>query len=73
MSHEITPNVEACAQEQGTEWVNTRINFDNVAYAYLALFQVATFKGWLAIMDNAVDTRSEVSSSLCADNSCIIC
>ena len=33
-----------------------RISFDNVMLAYLALFQIATFKGWMDIMDNAVDS-----------------
>jgi hypothetical protein len=35
-----------------------RISFDNVGLAYLALFQVATFKGWMDIMDNAVDSTA---------------
>nr|XP_042894950.1 sodium channel protein para isoform X2 [Parasteatoda tepidariorum] len=38
-------------------WANYAINFDNVLNAYLALFQVATFKGWIDIMYCAVDTR----------------
>ncbi|CAL1291642.1 unnamed protein product [Larinioides sclopetarius] len=38
-------------------WTNPKINFDNVLNAYLALFQVATFKGWIDIMYSAVDTR----------------
>ena len=36
------------------EWI-FRITFDNVPMAYLALFQVATFKGWIDIMDDAID------------------
>ncbi|XP_066208220.1 sodium channel protein type 10 subunit alpha isoform X3 [Saccopteryx leptura] len=43
-------------------WVNTKVNFDNVAMGYLALLQVATFKGWMDIMYAAVDAR-EVSLS----------
>jgi hypothetical protein len=61
MSHEITPDVISCLAENNTEWVNSKITFDNVGFAYLALFQVATFKGWLILMDNAVDSPSEVS------------
>ncbi|XP_066100451.1 sodium channel protein type 10 subunit alpha isoform X1 [Saccopteryx bilineata] len=38
-------------------WVNTKVNFDNVAMGYLALLQVATFKGWMDIMYAAVDAR----------------
>ena len=32
-----------------------RITFDNVPIAYLSLFQIATFKGWMDIMNDAVD------------------
>ena len=42
-----------------------RISFDNVGLAYLALFQVATFKGWMDIMDNAVD-----STAVCLPQNC---
>ena len=35
--------------------ISPRITFDNVPMAYLALFQIATFKGWMDIMDDAVD------------------
>lgn len=37
------------------------MNFDHVGKAYLCLFQVATFKGWIQIMNDAIDSR-EVSS-----------
>ncbi|XP_029913601.1 sodium channel protein type 4 subunit alpha B-like isoform X1 [Myripristis murdjan] len=37
-------------------WKNIRINFDHIGMAYLALLQVATFKGWMDIMYAAVDT-----------------
>lgn len=33
------------------------MNFDHVGKAYLCLFQVATFKGWIPIMNDAVDSR----------------
>lgn len=36
------------------------MNFDHVGKAYLCLFQVATFKGWIPIMNDAIDSR-EVS------------
>lgn len=61
ISHEITPDVSTCLQENGTEWINSPISFDNVGFAYLSLFQVATFKGWIAIMSDAVDSRDDVS------------
>ncbi|ROT66502.1 Sodium channel protein 60E [Penaeus vannamei] len=38
-------------------WTNSKINFDHVGYAYLALFQVATFEGWMEVMADAVDCR----------------
>uniref|UniRef100_A0A673D0Q9 Sodium channel protein n=1 Tax=Sphaeramia orbicularis TaxID=375764 RepID=A0A673D0Q9_9TELE len=38
-------------------WKNLKINFDNVGLGYLALLQVATFKGWMDIMYAAVDSR----------------
>ncbi|KAF6101020.1 sodium voltage-gated channel alpha subunit 11 [Phyllostomus discolor] len=36
-------------------WSNLKVNFDDVGMAYLALLQVATFKGWTDIMHAAVD------------------
>ncbi|KAE8581035.1 hypothetical protein XENTR_v10024643 [Xenopus tropicalis] len=38
-------------------WKNVKVNFDNVGAGYLALLQVATFKGWMPIMYAAVDSR----------------
>ncbi|CAF4218965.1 unnamed protein product [Rotaria socialis] len=38
-------------------WENSRVNFDNVLIGYLALFQVATFKGWIEIMADATDAK----------------
>ncbi|CAF2124314.1 unnamed protein product, partial [Rotaria magnacalcarata] len=38
-------------------WENSRVNFDNVLSGYLALFQVATFKGWVEIMADASDAK----------------
>uniref|UniRef100_A0AAQ4Q2H4 Sodium channel protein n=1 Tax=Gasterosteus aculeatus aculeatus TaxID=481459 RepID=A0AAQ4Q2H4_GASAC len=39
-------------------WKIAKINFDNVGMGYLALLQVATFKGWMDIMYPAVDSQS---------------
>eukprot|EP00058_Branchiostoma_floridae_P000986 XP_002586474.1 hypothetical protein BRAFLDRAFT_287750 [Branchiostoma floridae] len=36
-------------------WENYKINFDNVGIAYLSLLQIATFKGWIQIIEHAVD------------------
>ncbi|XP_077392677.1 sodium channel, voltage-gated, type I-like, alpha [Festucalex cinctus] len=41
-------------------WKNIKVNFDNVGLGYLALLQVATFKGWMDIMYAAVDSPSKV-------------
>ena len=63
VSAEIVPDVEACLSENNTQWVNSRITFDHVGHAYISLFQVATFKGWIDIMNDAIDSR-EVSQSV---------
>ncbi|XP_030010970.1 sodium channel protein type 2 subunit alpha-like [Sphaeramia orbicularis] len=44
-------------QNNSARWKNVKINFDNVGAGYLALLQVATFKGWMDIMYAAVDSR----------------
>ncbi|KAG9271502.1 sodium channel protein type 2 subunit alpha-like [Astyanax mexicanus] len=44
--------------EGNARWKNLKINFDNVGAGYLALLQVATFKGWMDIMYAAVDSRN---------------
>ncbi|KAK3093193.1 hypothetical protein FSP39_012483 [Pinctada imbricata] len=43
-------------EPQGYEWKNSMINFDNSLIGFLALFQVATYKGWIEIMNDAIDT-----------------
>ncbi|ESN93132.1 hypothetical protein HELRODRAFT_89291, partial [Helobdella robusta] len=43
----------------GYEWYKPKVNFDNVAAAYLALFQVATFKGWMEILANSADIKEK--------------
>ena len=50
------PNKITCLSSNFT-WVNDDINFDTVLKAYVSLFQVATFKGWMGIMYSAVDSR----------------
>jgi hypothetical protein len=56
LSHEIIPDRNACIAENYT-WENSPMNFDHVGKAYLCLFQVATFKGWIQIMNDAIDSR----------------
>ena len=48
-------NKAECLAKIGVQWQNSKINFDNVAAGFLALFQVATFQGWIEIMQDAVD------------------
>ncbi|KAM4642146.1 sodium channel protein type 2 subunit alpha-like [Discoglossus pictus] len=45
------------ATNETVRWKNLQVNFDNVGAGYLALLQVATFKGWTFIMYAAVDSR----------------
>ncbi|XP_059674764.1 sodium channel protein type 5 subunit alpha [Gavia stellata] len=52
----LIDNKYNCTMYNGT-WINNDVNFDNVGMGYLALLQVATFKGWMDIMYAAVDSR----------------
>lgn len=56
VSHEIIPDKNTCLAES-YKWKNSKMNFDHVGNAYLCLFQVATFNGWMEIMRDAVDSR----------------
>lgn len=56
LSQEIIPDRNVCEAENYT-WLNSPMNFDHVGKAYLCLFQVATFKGWIQIMNDAIDSR----------------
>ncbi|XP_076069518.1 sodium voltage-gated channel paralytic isoform X2 [Oratosquilla oratoria] len=47
---------EECCRKNYT-WENSEINFDHVGMAYLALFQIATWKGWIQIMNDATDAN----------------
>ncbi|XP_078592375.1 sodium channel protein type 4 subunit alpha B-like isoform X2 [Branchiostoma floridae x Branchiostoma japonicum] len=52
----IVNNRTECLDKNYT-WVNSKVNFDHVGQAYLALLQVATFEGWIEVMSDAVDVR----------------
>uniref|UniRef100_A0A671FVQ1 Sodium channel protein n=1 Tax=Rhinolophus ferrumequinum TaxID=59479 RepID=A0A671FVQ1_RHIFE len=58
MHYTIIANESQCKMTN-LSWVNLPVNFDNVGMAYLALLQVATFKGWTDIMHAAVDAREK--------------
>uniref|UniRef100_A0A3B4ZB52 Sodium channel protein n=1 Tax=Stegastes partitus TaxID=144197 RepID=A0A3B4ZB52_9TELE len=54
-------NISDCTNLPNTtvRWKNVKVNFDNVGMGYLALLQVATFKGWMDIMYAAVDSPNK--------------
>lgn len=53
---DLVPNMDTCLQMNLT-WQNSIMTFDHVGHAYLSLFEVAIFKGWITIMYDAVDSR----------------
>ncbi len=54
----IVDTMEDCLSHgEGFTWENSGMNFDHVGTAYLSLFEVAIFKGWIGIMYDAVDSR----------------
>ncbi|XP_077128905.1 sodium channel protein type 2 subunit alpha-like [Ranitomeya variabilis] len=65
-------NKSECLQlikaNQSARWKNVKVNFDNVGAGYLALLQVATFKGWMDIMYAAVDSRKLLDQPKYEDN-----
>ncbi|XP_005386634.1 PREDICTED: sodium channel protein type 10 subunit alpha isoform X4 [Chinchilla lanigera] len=67
----VVNNMSECENQNYTGhlfWVNVKVNFDNVMMGYLALLQVATFKGWMDIMYAAVDSREVNSQPKWEDN-----
>ncbi|CAI5762361.1 channel type 2 subunit alpha isoform X4 [Podarcis lilfordi] len=59
---------ELINDNQPARWKNVKVNFDNVGAGYLALLQVATFKGWMDIMYAAVDSRDVEDQPYYEDN-----
>ncbi|KAI9530440.1 hypothetical protein NQZ68_004458 [Dissostichus eleginoides] len=57
----VVTNITECDNlgKNIARWKIHKVNFDNVGMGYLALLQVATFKGWMEIMYAAVDSRSK--------------
>ena len=47
-----------CLNKTGVQWFNSKMNFDNVASGFLSLFEVATFQGWMEIMQDAVNINA---------------
>ncbi|KAK7492680.1 hypothetical protein BaRGS_00016159, partial [Batillaria attramentaria] len=55
LDYTVVPNKTYCIS-LGERWQNSKINFDNAGAGFLALFQVATFEGWMEVMQDAVDS-----------------
>ncbi|XP_074489561.1 sodium channel, voltage gated, type VIII, alpha subunit b isoform X6 [Sebastes fasciatus] len=72
LPHNVNNKTECFAlMEQNyseVRWKNVKINFDNVGAGYLALLQVATFKGWMDIMYAAIDSRKVEDQPIYEDN-----
>ncbi|XP_047727314.1 sodium channel protein type 7 subunit alpha isoform X3 [Prionailurus viverrinus] len=47
---------ESLVFNESMQWENAKLNFDNVGNGFLSLLQVATFNGWITIMNSAVDS-----------------
>jgi hypothetical protein len=41
--------------DYGGSWVNNRLNFDNILYAIVTLFVIASTEGWIDMMWQGVD------------------
>ncbi|KAK4321725.1 hypothetical protein Pmani_007468 [Petrolisthes manimaculis] len=69
----VTVNAEDCpdrdfCKKLNLSWINSEVHFDHVGMAYLALFQVATWKGWIQIMNDAIDSRAIDQQPIREDN-----
>ncbi|KAG8443545.1 hypothetical protein GDO86_012086 [Hymenochirus boettgeri] len=62
LPYHMVDNKTMCDLMNKTEayWTKVKVNFDNVGAGYLALLQVATYKGWMDIMYAAVDSREKI-------------
>ncbi|XP_016020920.2 sodium channel protein type 7 subunit alpha isoform X1 [Rousettus aegyptiacus] len=47
---------ESLVFNESMPWENAKLNFDNVGNGFLSLLQVATFNGWITIMNSAIDS-----------------
>ena len=58
-----------CDSQQGLTWKVPSANFDNVMFALISLFQVATFEGWMEIIASAQDATEVEQQPLYKNNS----
>ncbi|KAM6178332.1 sodium channel protein type 7 subunit alpha [Rhynchocyon petersi] len=49
---------ESLLFNESVSWKNAELNFDHVGNGFLSLLQVATFNGWITIMNSAIDSTS---------------
>lgn len=70
-SAQVIPDKIACLEHNMT-WENSLMTFDHVGLAYLSLFEVAIFKGWITIMYDAVDSRNVRCMTNCINFGTII-
>lgn len=56
---DFVPDRKTCIEKNYT-WTNSPVNFDDVFQAYLSLLEIATFKGWIHIIYDAIDSRVSV-------------
>ena len=49
-------NKTECLSLSNTTWLNKKINFDNVLIGYISLLQIATFEGWIELIESGVDS-----------------
>lgn len=47
---------QACV-EKNYQWVDSPVNFDHIFNAYFSLVEVASFKGWIHLINDAVDSH----------------
>ncbi|CAH1792816.1 unnamed protein product [Owenia fusiformis] len=62
LNRTIVKTKEECENMTATHnytWEHSRVNFNHVGNAYVALLQVATFKGWGQILADATDCMGE--------------
>jgi len=60
IDYRLVSNKLSCMTANLT-WINSAINFDHLGMAYMSLFQIATFRGWMGIMKDTTDARGVLS------------
>lgn len=53
-------------QDKHYDWENSPVNFDHIFNSYFSLVEVASFKGWIHLIIDAIDSRvSQYSKRMC--------